>query len=215
MRTGIVCVVSTVLLLSLGAGALARASNVVPPTGKAAGHGYAFWMQRHWQLVFGLDTSLSASSNPCKILTANGKQLAFLSGPFSTGTHVCNEPVGRPIYMNLVSTECDTFKGEHPGFGTSDAQLQLCSRKYGAGAGTPSATVDGQPVNVKALVTATAPFPVHAVAGNPLGAPAGNGRAAAYGIGLLLTGFSKGTHTIHCIVNGEGGENLTYTVHFS
>jgi len=212
MRTGIVCVVSTVLLLSLGAGALARASNVVPPTGKAAGHGYAFWMQRHWQLVFGLDTSLSASSNPCKILTANGKQLAFLSGPFSTGTHVCNEPVGRPIYMNLVSTECDTFKGEHPGFGTSDAQLQLCSKSFFARAGAASATVDGHAVNVKALVTATGAFPVRAVASNPIGVSPGNGRAAAYGIGLLFTGFAKGTHTIHTIAGGSSEENITWMV---
>jgi len=66
-------------------------------------------------------------------------------------------------------------------------------------------------------VTATGAFPVHAVAGNPLGVPAGNGRAAADGIGLLLSGFSKGTHTIHCIVHGGGGgeENVTWTVHVS
>lgn len=214
MRTRIVCAVSTLLLLSLGAGAFAaQPPNVVPPAGKVAGHGYAFWMQRHWQLVFGLDTSLSTSSNPCKILTAGGKQVAFLSGPFNTGTHSCTEPAGRPIYVNLVSAECDTFKGEHPGFGTSDAQLQLCSKSFYARGGTASATVDGHAINVKALVRATGAFPVHAVASNPIGVPAGNGRAAAYGIGLLFTGFSKGTHTIHTVVtHGSAEQNITWTV---
>ena len=213
MWTKIVCAVSTVLLFSLAGGALAaQAPNVVPPTGKAAGHGYAFWMQRHWQLVFALDTSLSASSNPCKILTADGKQVAFLSGPFSTGTHACSEPVGRPIYVNLASAECDTFKGEHPGFGSSDAQLQLCSKSLFTRVGGSSATVDGHAINVKALVTATGAFPVHAVASNPIGVSAGNGRAAAYGIGLLFTGFSTGMHTIHTIAHGSSEENITWIV---
>src|SRR5579883_747341 len=205
-----------VLLLSLGTGALAaQSNNVVPPKGTVAGHGYAFWMQRHWQLVFSLDTSLSASSNHCKILTADGKQVAFLSGPFSTGNHGCNEPVGRPIYVNLVSAECDTFKGEHPGFGTSDTQLQLCSKSFFARAGAASATVDGHAINVKALVTATGAFPVHAVASNPIGVSPGNGRAAAYGIGLLFTGFSIGTHTIHTIAHGSSEQNITWTVNVS
>jgi hypothetical protein len=207
---------SAVLLLSLSTGALAaQRSNVVPPTGKVAGRGYAYWMERHWQFSFSLSASAARSSNLCHTLTANGKQVAWLIGP-STGNHACSEPVGRPIYVNLLGAECSTFSGDHPGFGTSDAQLQACSRSQFAGAGlTPSATVDGQAVNVKALVTATGAFPVHAVGGNPLGFPAGNGRSAAYGIGLLLTGFSKGTHTIHCIVQGSSEENVTWTVHVS
>jgi len=188
-------------------------SSVVPPTGKVAGHGYAYWMERHWQFAFSLSKSSPQSRNYCQSLTANGKRVAFLIGA-GTGTHACSEPVGRPIYVNLVGTDCATYSGQHPGFGTSDAQLQLCSRKYFAGVGTVSATVDGQVVDVKALVTATGAFPVHAVARNVLGVSAGNGRAAAYGIGLLLSGFSKGTHTIHCIVPTLGG-NVTWTIHTS
>ena len=51
---------SAALLLSLGSGALAAPrTNVVPPTGKVAGHGYAYWMQRHWQWAFNLNGSSS------------------------------------------------------------------------------------------------------------------------------------------------------------
>ena len=188
-------------------------SNVVPPTGKVAGHGYAYWMQRHWQFAFNLSKSSPQSRNHCQSLTANGKRVAFLIGA-GTGTQACSESVGRPIYVNLVSADCATYSGQHPGFGTSDAQLRLCSRKYFAGVGTVSATVDGQVVDVKALVTATGAFPVHAVAGNVLGVSAGNGRAAAYGIGLLLSGFSRGTHTIHCIAPTVGA-NVTWTIRTS
>jgi len=202
-----------VLVLLVGTGALAASSNVVPPKGKVAGHGYAYWMQRHWQFAYGLTAAAAQSPNVCHVLTANGTKVAWLSGPVSKGRHTCSEPVGRPVYVNLSSVACDTFKGEHPGFGTSDAQLQLCSKKYFAQSGTPTATVDGQTIDVTALVTGTGGFPIHAVAGNPIGVPAGNGRAAAYGVGLLFSGFSKGTHTIHCAVGD--GEDLTWVVRVS
>ena len=75
--------------------------------------------------------------------------------------------------------------------------------------------VDGHTVDITALLVATGAFPIHAAPGNPFGVPAGNGRAAAYGYGLLLTGFSRGTHIIHCIVHGAAAANLTYSVHIT
>lgn len=144
---------------------------VVPPTGKVAGHGYAYWMQRRWQWAYSL-SGPSSTSSPCHPLTANGKQVTFLSVPRSTGSYSCRQPAGRPIYVNLVSVVCDTLvPGEHPRFGTSDAQLQLCSKSYFTGAGTPSATVDGHAVNFKGLLVATGGFPLHAPSGNPFGVP--------------------------------------------
>lgn len=93
---------------------------------------------------------------------ADGEREAgdVLSVPRSTGSYSCRQPAGRPIYVNLVSVVCDTLvPGEHPRFGTSDAQLQLCSKSYFTGAGTPSATVDGHAVNFKGLLVATGGFP--------------------------------------------------------
>jgi len=209
MRSKLLFVFAAVLLLSSSTGAIAaQRSNVVPPTGKVAGHGYAYWMERHQQFAFSLS---HPTSSPCNSLTANGKRVAFFVG-VGTGTHSCSEPVGRPIYVNVVSAWCSTFAGDHDGFGTSDAELQACSSHAFAQVGPASGTVDGKAVNLEALVAATGGFPVHAVPGNVLGLPAGNGRAAADGIGLLLTGFSKGTHTIHYIVQGH---NVTYIVHVS
>jgi hypothetical protein len=49
---------------------------------------------------------------------------------------------------------------------------------------------------------------------NPFGGPGGPGRSAAYGYGLLLTGLSTGTHTIHSVATiGTSKFNFTWTVH--
>jgi hypothetical protein len=74
-------------------------------------------------------------------------------------------------------------------------------------------TIDGRPVNAPKLVAASGAYPAHAAHKNILALPAGNGRSAAYGYGLLLTGFAKDTHTIH-LRAGVGGAkwDITYTV---
>jgi hypothetical protein len=203
------------LFVSPGAGIVNShpATNVVPPSGKVAGHGYAYWLQRHWQSMFNLNTSSPSAANSCKSLTVNGQRVAYLSGPHSTST--CSEPAGRPIYVPVASADCSTFSGDHEGFGTSDSQLELCSKSMFARVGTALAFVDGRAVDIKGLVAATGAFPVHAASGNPFGLPAGSGRLAAYGSALLLTGFSQGTHTIHYVVSGSSGANVTYSVHIS
>lgn len=58
-------------------------------------------------------------------------------------------------------------------------------------------TIDGRPVDPRKLIASTSAYPVQAAHKNILGLPAGNGRDAAYGYRLLLTGFAKGSHTIH------------------
>jgi hypothetical protein len=53
-------------------------------------------------------------------------------------------------------------------------------------------------VDVHKLIAATEVYPVHVPKKNILNShKASSGRSAAYGYGLLLTGLSKGTHTIH------------------
>ena len=202
-----------VLAFAVSMASAQQPPNVVPSRGEVAGHGYAYWMERHWQFAFAMSKSSAQSRNHCQSLTANGKQVAFLIGA-STGTHSCSESLGLPIYINLVSADCATYSGQHTGFGTSDKQLALCSKHYFAGVGTISASIDGKAVNVKTLVAGTGGFPVHAVAGNVLGVTAGPGRAAAYGVGLLLAGLSKGTHTIHCVAPSVEA-NVTWAVHVS
>lgn len=206
--------VSVVLLLSLGAGAFAAAgTTVVPPGGTVAGQGYAYWLQHGWQFWFGQTLPV----NPCGTLTANGKRVGYLTltsvNP-GKDKYSCTEPARRPLYVDSLSAECSTFVGDHNGFGTSASQLEQCAKAVFQGA-QQTTTIDGQAINTSTLVAATGVYPVHTVSTNNLfSLPVGRGRSAAYGYGLLLIGFSKGTHIIHNVeVLGGTTWNITWTVH--
>ena len=192
-------IMAAVLVLGLGSAALAAAGiHVVPRGGKVAGTGYAYWLQRQWQLQFAHTPPYA----PCQTMTVNGRKVGYLAiksiAPAIT-KYTCSEPAGRPLYAVQLSAECSTFHGDHLTFGTSDAQLRQCARaEFRGGTPTITTTVDGRAVDVMKLVTATGVYPVHVPKNNLLGTnKAGNGRGAAYGPGLLLTGLSKGTHVIH------------------
>lgn len=206
--------VSVALLLSIGTGALAAGgTRVVPPKGKVAGQGYAYYLERDWQITFGTTPPVKA----CQTLTVNGQHVAFLElSSLNSGTYryACNEPAGRPLYAIELSNECSTFKGDHGKFGTSDSQLMRCARALFKG-GKQITTVDGRSVDATKLVAATGVYPVHVPKNNFFGSKkAASGRSAAYGWGLLLTGFSKGTHTIHGVASiGTSHWDITWTAH--
>ncbi|HYB27461.1 MAG TPA: hypothetical protein VEF89_12650 [Solirubrobacteraceae bacterium] len=214
--------IGVALLLSVSAGACGSSgsstTSVVPATGKVAGEGYGYWLQRWWQTAF----STSGPRNPCETLTANGQTIGFLT-PATPGTttasYTCSEPTGRPLYVAEPMSECSTFSNvegsDHGTFGTSDQQLMQCARARFKNSGIQlSATVDGHAVDVGKLLAATGVYPVQAVGGNLLGFPSGSGRSAVYGHGLLLTGLAKGTHVIHSVGSAETQAfDMTFTVH--
>lgn len=204
--------ISVGLLLSLGTAAVAAGGSVVvPPTGKVAGEGYAYYEQRSTQHM--LDSSLPVQ--PCQTLVVNGQRVGYLTlttvapGP---NKYTCSEPAERPIYVVDIGNECSTKKGDHDGFGTSDPQLIKCAKALFSGV-MQSANVDGRSVNVSRLITATGVYPID-IPKNPLfPLPPGKGRSAAYGPGLLLR-LSKGTHTIHEVTKaGTAVWDLTRIVH--
>jgi hypothetical protein len=189
--------ISLGLLLTLGPAAGADGGGVVPPNGKVAGEGYTYWLARNWQTVFGN----SQPMNPCQTLTANGQSVGYLTIPtIVPGTYnvTCSEPAGQPLYAIQLSGECSTFPGDHGNFGTTDSQLKKCARTLYSGL-VETTTVDGQSVDVSKSLKSTRPYPVHLAPNNVLGLPPGDGRSAAYGYGLVLSGFSDGTHIVHTV----------------
>jgi hypothetical protein len=208
---------------------------VVPAGGKVAGKGYAYYFKRLQQLI-------APSTRPlpsCSTVTVGGQKVAMLNLNGVTAT--CSEPAGRAIYVAVLSNTCSTQRGFHGGLappslwsnqgsGTSDADLVKCAATalacapgaqvnptapgcWAVPAGPvtlPSAALDGHPVNLRPLVIATGVFFVP----KSLGGPA---RAAAYGVGVLLRGLSKGTHTIQIDVKPPagppGGAKSTVKVH--
>jgi hypothetical protein len=191
--------------------ASAAARQVVPPGGKIAGETSSYWLKRSWQKVF--DTS--APVPPCRWLTAHGQRVRYLTlttpAP-GTDKYTCTEPAGQPTYVIGLSNECSTFHGDHTKLGTTDPALERCARR-GFRDVHQTTTIDGRPVNARKRVAASGAYPVHAAHNNILGLPAGDGRSAAYGYGLLLTGFAKGTHTIHLRARlGSAKWDITFTV---
>jgi hypothetical protein len=194
---------TAVLGLFLAAGGLAATSPIVPVGGKVAGKGYAYYLKRVWLLNF-------AGSPPssCSALSVGGQKVALLRTSMKSAT--CNEPAGRAIYVHELTNECSTLKGDHPGFGTTNADLMKCAKSFFNGPVTYSATLDGQTVDLHALLAATGEFFVAKVVGQS----APTARSAAYGPGIMLLGLSKGTHTIYSTASGPGGvDHSTLTVH--
>jgi hypothetical protein len=191
----------------------AGGTGVVPAKGKIAGEGYAYYLQRDWQITF----ATSPPVQPCQTVTVNGKDVGLLTiktlTPM-TASYSCSEPAGRPVYAVELSNECSTFKGDHGTFGTSDSQLKKCAVALFKGA-KDTATVDGRSVNVTKLIATTGVYPVHVPKNNINGSgKAGKGRSAAHGYGLLVTGFSKGTHVIHALLSiGTSRWDTTWTLH--
>jgi hypothetical protein len=198
-RAGLVrgAAVAALLILSASAGALsATGATIVPPNGKVAGEGYAFFLQKFWQTVFG---ATAPGPNPCETVSANGQQVGYLApqtGRPGTYHYACTEPAGRPIYVVGLSNECSTVKGDHGKFGTTQADLEHCARAEFAGA-TATASIDGRAVpHYQRLLAATDVYPFTLANGNVFTVPPMSGTSAAYGYGMLLTGLGRGAHTI-------------------
>lgn len=186
------------LVLGLGT-ATATGGNVVPPGGKVAGTGYAYWLKWQWQFQFAHTPPYTA----CQPVTVNGHEVGYLGiksiAPGSS-SYMCSEPAGRPLYFIELSAECSTFHGDHLTYGTTDSQLEKCARaEFKGGTPTQHTTIDGHAVSVMKLLAATSVYPVHNAKHNFVTSKQRNGRSAAYGWGLLLTGLSKGTHVIHSV----------------
>jgi hypothetical protein len=207
----IVVAVGFLTLPYLSDSASAAARQVVPAGGKIAGETNSYWLKRSWQTVF--DTP--APVGPCQWLTAHRQRVRYLTlTTIAPGTdrYTCTEPAGQPTYVIGLSNECSTFPGDHGRFGMTDSALKRCARAQFRGV-HQATTIDDRPVNATKLVAASGAYPVHAAHNNILGLPAGNGRSAAYGYGLLVTGFAKGTHTIHLRASvGSARWDITYTV---
>src|SRR4051812_38057752 len=76
-RVAVAVGVSLALLLTLNTSAGADSGSLVPSTGKVAGEGYAYWLERSWQTIF----SSSVPIEPCQALTANGQSVGYLALP--------------------------------------------------------------------------------------------------------------------------------------
>jgi hypothetical protein len=162
----------------------------VPPGGTIDGEGYGYWVGAAEGTFF----TWGGNGSPCLTIRApDGGTVAF---PVGSGS--CDVAAGEPVFIGGAAYECSNIDGDHAGFGTTPEQLEACAREgFQRLNGRGSATVDGSPVSdYRELISASRTFDFVLPDPNQLGLPPGPGMLAAYGEGLLLQGFSPGTHTI-------------------
>jgi hypothetical protein len=203
---GLICGVSAVVL-ALGSAALASSLNqVVQPSGTVYGQGYPYYLQQVWKYYF-------SSSSTCQTTTVGGHKVA-LAEDYKSGKSTCTAPAHEPILINSLSTECSNLPGQHNGYGTSDSDLQKCSRAV-----TEKALItewlDGQRVpNFGKIFWKQVPaFTASVSPGRFKGVSQSSARASAWGWSLLLKGLPKGTHTVKCKATyPSGGTEFASTV---
>jgi hypothetical protein len=199
VAVGLACGVS-VLVLSMTAGAFASTLNdVVQPTGSVAGRAYPYWLKRAWRFYF-------SSPAPCQTATVNGQTVTLVENT-AGGRSSCPAPAGKPIYVNGFSTECSTIPGHHNGWGTSNSQLQRCSRTVTERA-LITEWLDGRRVANygKIFWKPVTAFHVTVPAHRFRGFSRRHARAAAWGWSLLLKGLPRGTHTVRCKATYPSGK---------
>ena len=69
-----------------------------------------------------------------------------------TGAESCTVKPGTKVFVAANTFECSTFDGDHPGFGTTEAELRACARQNDVQV-APTVTVDGKSVPVTEVET--------------------------------------------------------------
>ena len=206
VRVGLVGGVAALVLAISSAAFASNLGQVVQPTGTVYGQSYTYYLQQVWTYYF-------ASSSMCQTATVGGHKVA-LAEDYKSGTSTCTVPAGEPIFINSLSTECSDLPGQHNGWGTSDSDLQKCSRAI-----TEKALItewlDGQRVpNFGKIFWKQVPaFTASVSPGRFAGVTQSSTRASAWGWSLLLKGLPKGTHTVKCKATyPSGGTEFASTV---
>jgi hypothetical protein len=206
---------SIALALALGAvivaptapAGAASGDVVVPKGGTVAGLGYAQWLGAWWQLRLTRPPDVVICRQVGDVSVLIGGRNALGGGE----SDACAVPFGKPVYLNGLAVACSTMQTGALHGGT-DAQLRSCAKRQFRGARRLSATLDGQPVaGYAGLVAASPVVAVTLPRINVLKTQRRSGRAAAYGVGLLLVGLTAGTHTVRQTGSLPGGRDLRLT----
>jgi hypothetical protein len=111
-----------------------------------------------------------------------------------TGAESCTVKPGTKVFVAANTFECSTFHGDHPGFGTTEAELRACARQNDVQV-APTVTVDGKSVPVTEVETR--PLNIVLPADNIFGLPPGtHGLSVGHGWVALLHPLTPGAHTI-------------------
>ena len=191
---------SALVLVTVSVALASTLNDVVPRSGTVAGKTYRDWLTRTWRLYF---TSPAPGPKPCQTIHIGGRSATVVEN-FKSGNSSCHVPAGQPIYINEYTTHCSTMPGDHNGFGTSDTDLETCSRGVNGSTTKVLISVWLDKRNVprfgNVFWRGTKGFSVRLANHRFPGVTQREVRAAAWGWTLLLRKLPKGTHTVLCRV---------------
>ena len=124
----------------------------------------------------------------------------------------CTVKRGTKIFVAGSTFECSSFiPDDHPGFGTTEAELRKCARQNDAQV-APEVTVDGRPVTLTAVETRL--LRIHLPSDNVFGVTGADrrGQSVAHGWVVLLKRLARGTHTIVNEIDADTANTTTLIV---
>jgi hypothetical protein len=193
------------VFLALGAASapatIGNSNPVVPRSEAIGGHTYADWAARYWQWDLANVRWYQSGAPKVPQCTTQGQHgpVWFLHGDNYSGagnaiTRVCAVPANRYLFL-YGSGDCSTV--ERPPFhATTNPGLVRCARSAGSTSGT--FTLDGRRLSPSGFAVATKAFRfVVPPRNNQLLVPgATHGRAAAYGLAVVLKPLDRGPHVL-------------------
>jgi len=203
-----------------GSFAKGSSSSEVVPSGQQVGSStYGQWETVGWQWLLahvhsfpsaapGVTRCVNAGQNgPVWFLAGDGDSDAFY-------TRTCAIPAGRYLLIDGPSLDCSTVEPA-PSHATTTAGLVRCARSFGLPAS--NLAVDGKVISPAGFPTATGAFTfTMPAADNVLSVPgATSGRAAVFGLPVILRPLPRGRHTVVRVQRFPGGQVDVNTFHLT
>jgi hypothetical protein len=128
--------------------------------------------------------------------------------PFAPGgVKSCTVKPDTPIFGAWASWECSTFPHDHPGFGTTEAQLRECARAHDV-QHAPTVAVDRHAVRVDEVETTLMDI---VLPNDPIVGTAGaHGQSVAHGWITLLNPLTLGNHMI--VIHSDAFPTIKTTI---
>jgi hypothetical protein len=188
-------------------------ATVVPVDQRVQGRTYAQWEAAWWRRATRIPTT-DSSVGSCSRAQHGRVWLLDNGGSITSKDHfsqTCSMPAATDLFLGVPSFDCSTVE-KRPFFARTDAQLVRCARRlWRHGAAKATLTLDGVPVEPPGSPVGTPAFTIALPRHNILGARKRRGRAAVYGLGLMLDPLEPGTHTLVRTERFPGKAKLTNT----
>ncbi len=171
-------------------------SYVFQPNSNMYGHSYSEWSATWWKWLMELPVAGNPSiDDPSfNVISGQSGNVWFLAEPFGTVARTCTIPVGKSLFVGLLSAEGSNLEG----LGTTEAEQLTYAIWAGDHIINLFASIDDITTgNLTSYRFASPQFTFTAPTPWIFGATGGSGNSVGDGYYLMLKPLSPGTHILH------------------